>query len=284
MLIRTGIVYQTFKYAIYALLAINTAAYFTQNFESVAETRRDGLAPAEIIVAYSDAIDTAAWLVLLLLLELETFVIPDEKIKGWVDGAISAASFLCWAFILYSLYGYIGSVAEPYGFAPLAGRDPCADAEAGALLAKGLGDYVPFAAEDCAALAAGALYNSDYGAYATADVVSTMKRLAWTDVVNASVWVGIVVILELEIYLKSSKLFGSKFFLAYKSFKLLLYAILLVDAFYWLALGDPLGAWDAFLWLVAFFFIEMNMLAWQEENARKAAAGAPASFSRDDRK
>jgi len=95
----------------------------------------------------------------------------------------------------------------------------------------------------------------------------------WTDVLNAGVWVLIVVILELEIYLKSSKLVGTRFYKTYKSFKVFLYLILFVNAAYWLAIGAPWDAWDAFLWLVAFFFIEMNMVSWQTENAERRAAG-----------
>ena len=52
-----------------------------------------------------------------------------------------------------------------------------------------------------------------------------------------------------------------------------MYLILVVDVFYWWWLDAPWDAWDAFLWLVAFFFIEMNMLSWQEENAKRRAAG-----------
>ena len=70
MIIRTGAFYQAFKYSIYAALTINTVYFFIENFAGAAYTYRDGLALTDIIVAYTDAIDTAAWLVLLLLLEL----------------------------------------------------------------------------------------------------------------------------------------------------------------------------------------------------------------------
>ncbi|MCB2098543.1 MAG: hypothetical protein KDE05_12985 [Parvularculaceae bacterium] len=273
MLIRTGIAFQAFKYAIYALLAINTAAFFSENFASVSHTYKDGLQASDIIVAYADAIDAAAWLVLLLMLELETFVIPDEKLKGWTDRVITTVSFACWALILYSLYGYVASLGEPYGYAPYAGGDPCGAVKSGASLALGLDDYAPLDAGNCKTLVDGAWVHQSHGAFISDATLGVMKRLAWTDVVNAAVWVLIVVILELEIYLKSSKLFGTRFFFAYKGFKVFLYAILLVDVYYWWALGDPLDAWDAFLWLVAFFFIEMNMLSWQEETAKKRAAG-----------
>ena len=38
--------------------------------------------------------------------------------------------------------------------------------------------------------------------------------------------------------------------------------------------GELLDVWDAALWLAAFFFIEMNVVAWREEIAnRKLAEG-----------
>jgi hypothetical protein len=37
-------------------------------------------------------------------------------------------------------------------------------------------------------------------------------------------------------------------------------------------MGDFLDFWDAFIWLVAFFFIEMNLFQWQEETAAGRAS------------
>jgi hypothetical protein len=273
MIISNRALFQAFKYFIYALLAVNAGYFFVDNFSGSGFLYEEGLKLSDIIVAYTDAIDTAAWLILLILLELETWVIPDEKIKGWLDGIMSVISFACWAVILYSFYGYAATLGVPFGFEPYAGPDPCGLIAAGASFALSLGDYAPLDAENCATLAAGAFYSAGDHMFTTAENLSVITRLAWLDVLNAGVWVLIVVILELEIYLKSSKLVGTKFFIAYKAFKGFLYLILIVDVFYWWMLDAPWDAWDAFLWLVAFFFIEMNMLSWQEENAKRRAAG-----------
>lgn len=273
MFIRTGPVFQTFKYAIYAILAINTGHFFLENFSGSEFTYSDGIKLSDIIVAYTDFIDTAAWLVLLLMLELETFVIPDARLKGWVDWIISVVSFTCWAVILYSFYGYVATLGVPFGFEAYSGPDPCTLVADGKSLAISLGEYEALTADNCKSLAQAAFYNADLTMFATPESFSFIKRLAWTDVVNAALWVLIVVILELEIYLKSSKTFGTRFFFAYKAFKVFLYAVLFVNAVYWWMLGAPWDAWDAFIWIVAFFFIEMNMVTWQEENARLRAAG-----------
>jgi hypothetical protein len=39
----------------------------------------------------------------------------------------------------------------------------------------------------------------------------------------------------------------------------------LLLAVYWGFEGDFVDFWDAFLWLVAFFFIEMNVVEWRRE-------------------
>jgi len=276
MTIRTGAFYQAFKYAVYVLLTINTGHFFLENLAGSDFVFTSGLGLSDVIVAYTDAIDTAAWLVLLLILELETFVIPDERLKGWVSAIISIVSFICWAAIIYSFYGYVATLEVPYGFAHYAGPDPCALAGTGASFARTLGEYAPLDAENCRALASGAIFSVGDNMFTTPENLKLITRLAWLDVVNSAVWLLVVVILELEIYLQSSKLVGTRFFAAYKSFKVFLYLVLAVNLIYWWMLDEPWGAWDAFLWLVAFFFIEMNLLSWQEETAEHRAAGETA--------
>jgi len=56
-----------------------------------------------------------------------------------------------------------------------------------------------------------------------------------------------------------------------KYFKMVLYSILLAAAAYWWLLGDFLDFWDSFLWIVAFFFIELNLFQWQAETEAEAS-------------
>ena len=51
--------------------------------------------------------------------------------------------------------------------------------------------------------------------------------------------------------------------------KVILYSVLLINAIYWGIEGTFLVFWDAFLWLVAFIFIELNVLGFQEDDERK---------------
>ena len=81
----------------------------------------------------------------------------------------------------------------------------------------------------------------------------------------------IVAILEVDVFLQArDKLAGTLMWVS-KAFKAVLYSVLFLCAVYWGVKGSFLDFWDAFLWLVAFVFIEMNIFEWHEENQEAKA-------------
>ncbi len=71
-------VYKLFKYAVYAALTINVYLFFAEEWAAAAHRFVDGIALEDIIEGFAASIDTAAWVVLLLMFELETYVLDDE--------------------------------------------------------------------------------------------------------------------------------------------------------------------------------------------------------------
>ena len=55
------------------------------------------------------------------------------------------------------------------------------------------------------------------------------------------------------------------------AFKVVFYGSLLFTATFWGVKGDFVDFWDAFLWLVAFVFIELNVFEWRQEVNESAA-------------
>jgi hypothetical protein len=92
-----------------------------------------------------------------------------------------------------------------------------------------------------------------------------IRLLAWADAINALVWILIVVILEIEVRLQEREQLSDMAVRTFGAIKLLFYSTLLLLAVYWGFEGDFVDFWDAFLWLVAFFFIEMNVVEWRRE-------------------
>jgi hypothetical protein len=71
--------------------------------------------------------------------------------------------------------------------------------------------------------------------------------------------------LEVDVWLQLQGQLQGRILAISKWIKMVLYSILFAAAVYWGLLGDFLDFWDAFLWLVAFVFIEMNIFKWREE-------------------
>ena len=98
--------------------------------------------------------------------------------------------------------------------------------------------------------------------------------LAWLDVINSAVWLLVVIVLEIDVRLQERNQYEGAALYVSNAIKVVLYALLLLAAIYWGMNGDFVDFWDAFLWLVAFVFIELNVFEWRQESHEKAGATA----------
>ena len=116
------------------------------------------------------------------------------------------------------------------------------------------------ATENCGTLNSQALFQlNEQNIIGHADQWSAIQWLALADVINSFTWIAVVIVLEVDVRLQQQNRFKGRVVLVSKNIKFVLYAILLGAATYWGFLGDLLDFWDAFMWLLAFFFIEVNI-------------------------
>jgi hypothetical protein len=97
------------------------------------------------------------------------------------------------------------------------------------------------------------------------EALDAAAALAVIDVVNSGTWLVVVVLLETEVWLQLKDLLSGRVLRVSKFVKAILYAVLFVCAIYGWFYGDFLDFWDAFLWMAAFIFIEMNIFKWQDK-------------------
>ena len=122
--------FRALKYLTYGLLTINVFLFFQEEVLAAEHTFVDQFVLSDLIQMYAATIDTSAWVILLLLFELETSVIPDEKIRGGLKWFLHGVRAVCYLFIAYALYGYLVELFTLYHIQPLVG-DPCARAGGG---------------------------------------------------------------------------------------------------------------------------------------------------------
>lgn len=260
--------YRVFKYSIYCFLAYNIWLFFLDEFSASTQLFSDGVSWRNIIEAYSATIDTFAWVVLLLLFELETAVIPDEKLQGPLKWVLINLRGICYLFIFFAFYGYVTKYGIVTNLAPFTIADICSLVGTDFTYAQTLDDYLPLTSDVCNAMQ-GASLQQIVGTQiiGTPEQFSLLYSLAVTDIVNAANWLVIVAVLEGEVWLQINGRLSDRLLRANKYLKGFLYTILFACAAYWGIDGGFLDFWDAILWLVAFIFIEMNIFEWQAETA-----------------
>ncbi len=280
MNVNSSALFQLFKYVIYVLLGMNIYWFFDEESAAAALQFSNGIAWAEIIEGYSATIDTAAWVVLLLMFELETYVLEDHHFTRPVRWSLHGLRFLCYAFIVYAFYGYLENLDFVHDTVALAGvTDVCALLPAEWSWAMTLDEYATISASNCASLSdASAFYQfREMAAIVDAQGLREIRYLAWVDVINAAVWLGVVVVLEFDVRMQERDRLEGLILRLSNAAKVVLYSLLFLAAIYWGVKGDFIDFWDAFLWLVAFIFIELNVFEWRKEELAEAQAEADAA-------
>jgi hypothetical protein len=92
-----------------------------------------------------------------------------------------------------------------------------------------------------------------------AAAVGYLTERAWLDAANAWLWIAVVVLLEVEVRQPAAVARRRESFLIAA---VVLYSALLMLVPVWAWQGEWLEAWDAALWLSAFFAIELNVLGY----------------------
>ena len=277
MTINSRGVFQAFKYTVYVLLAMNIYWFFDEESSAAALQFANGIDFADLIEAFSATIDTAAWVVLLLMFELETYVLDDQQFTKAVTRSLHGLRALCYAFIVYAFYGYIANLTFLYETTVLPGvTDVCSLLHDPWSWAVTLDDYAELTAANCAAVTEASVFYQfrDMMAVVDAQGLTDIRYLAWVDVINAGVWLLVVLILEIDVRLQEHDRYEGLALQLSTIAKFVLYSLLLLAAIYWGLKGDFVDFWDAFLWLVAFVFIELNVFEWRQEEQQALDAAA----------
>jgi hypothetical protein len=263
-------IFQLFKYSVYALLTLNIYLFFDEEWAASAHRFADGIILSDIIEGFAASIDTAAWVVLLLMFELETCVLDDRHFTKRVTWTLHGLRAFCYIFIVYAFYGYLTKLIFLSGSGPLPNvSDICTLVDGQWAYAIDFDEYEILTAVNCAAFSTAKSFLQYPGMFAVVDQagLTDIIRLAWVDVINAAVWLLVVLVLEIDVRLQERhKLEGAVLYLSNAS-KYILYSALFMAAVYWGVKGDFVDFWDAFLWLVAFVFIELNVVEWRQESA-----------------
>jgi hypothetical protein len=252
--------FQLFKYIIFMTLLGNFFFYLAEDI--TAYLYLDPSASfAEFLGAFAATIDYVAWIILIVLFEMETSAHARDSLYGVRRWTIARLTAICYAVLVYAAYGYAADLADTYQFEPIASETICDLAEDKFAYLNSEARPIELTAENCGVFAGEQVYGSPADhLIATHPDLMAIRRLGWVDVANAVAWLLVVLIFQIEISLQQvDKL--TKFRLVFCSAtKIFLYLVLTGNAIYWTIYSTFIDSWDAWVWLVAFVLIDLNLL------------------------
>lgn len=172
---------------------------------------------------------------------------------------------ICYVIIVYAFYGYCTNYLILNKTNPFFVNNVCNLVDQAYLYIRTV-NFELLTAEVCHSMQGQELIQiTGTKIIGTLDALQKAIYLSLVDIINSGNWLIIVFILEVEVFLQLKGKLNGKLLDASKIVKTLLYTILFVCAVYWGFEGDFLDFWDAFLWLLAFVFIELNIFQWRAE-------------------
>lgn len=258
---------QIIKWTVYALLIVNFLFYIAEDWGRAVHTINAGSAFLDWTSEFATSIDELAWFLLLAMFELETYVLSDQVLNGWVSRALHGIRLFCYVMIAHTIYAFSVTVIDLQPTIPVEGiSDLCMMTDSDVSYVYNL-EYTSVDEANCAGLSD----ESRYFWLTQDEIVSDARGLelerdlAWADLIEVVVWLLILLAIELNVQMQNRGVIGGPLITIGNTVKLLLYAILIVEGIYWATLSHWLYLWDELLWIGGFAAIEWNVSNWRDE-------------------
>ncbi len=264
---------QRFKWTVYSLLFVDFLIYLQQDIEAARYTLDAGSSLMEVLAAYVTSIDLVAWFMLILLFELETWVLAGRPWTGMTKWAVRGVRLVCYVAILHTSFSYDIAVREfyhPERLPPAA--DVCDYTESWTFLRNR--DYLEIDAENCRTIGRGPAFYALSDDYILTDREGLREGriLAWTDLVESLAWLVIVFAIEAILRLRATASGGGALVPVLERVKAALYVLIIGIAVYWGSKGQALYFWDEVVWVLGFLVIDGNIRDWRTLRRRLSAS------------
>lgn len=258
---------QTIKWIVYTLLIINFGYYIVEDWTRALHVLRDGAGVLDWAAEFAASIDELGWFILLAMFELETYVLEDKEWKGWVKHTVRGLRVACYVMILHTVYAYAMSVMNLYPTNAVDNVwDLCELSDADVSYVYNL-EYTKVDDQSCNDLSnASQFFQVGEDPVVTdAEGLHLERDLAWADLVEAVIWLVIVLAIELVVRLQDRGVTAGALLRTANGAQIVLYAALIGIGIYWASLGHWLYLWDELVWIGGFAIIDMNISEWREE-------------------
>ena len=268
-----GPAYLWIKAALYGLLLANFGYYLLEDWSRTSFSLTDAASFYDWVREFNTSLDEAAWFTLLLIFELETYVLDES---GWSPGLarivllIKAITFCLIGHTLYVNFTALTEILGPVSASAVS--DICELTDTGQSWLFNL-DYTLITSETCDVLP----QTHQYWEIPGEPVVTSpagldlARRLAWCDFMETAAWLSVGAAMEAAIRITDRGVTYGYAVTALGWLKFGLYALILALGIYWAYYGHWVNLWDEFLWIFGFAFLEVNLDGWRDEIDNKVS-------------
>ena len=258
---------QAIKWTVYTLLLINFAFYIYEDWSRALHVLTPDSTFLDWTAEFATSIDESAWFFLLFMFELETYVLEDKTLAGWVAHTIHSIRIVCYLLLAHTIFAFTDTISDLQPTIAVENATSLCDMSEDDVSYVYNLEYTDVDAMSCGGLSSATEY------YKVADdpVVSDMAGLklerqhAWADLAEAIIWLLIIAAIELTVRLQSHGTTSGPVIINATRIKYILYALLIAIGVWWASLGHWLYFWDELVWIGGFAAIEMNMSEWRDE-------------------
>jgi len=269
--------FRIFKVGIFWILTINLLYYLYEDVTAFLYLVSDSTI-FDKLEAFAVTIDYVAWMILIVLFEMETSAQSGNQLAGvrkWVITGLTAA---CYVVLVYAGYGYVVALQDSYNYEPVESRPACYFANTGFAYVNLQARPIELTHLNCGDFAGKEIFKSPTdNLIATETNLIALQKLSWVDVFNASAWLLVVLLFQVEVSLEQVNKLTKHRLRVVMTWKGLAYLVLLGCAIYWTVFSAFIDFWDAWLWLLAFILIDLNMLGLDESQNQQANSRALAA-------
>lgn len=257
---------QILKIVVYGLLLINFVHYLSNDLNVLRHTVHEGWRWMDWTTAFATTLDESAWFLLLLLLELETYLLSDAAFTKGRLRLMHGLRLVCYLAIGHTVFAFSEYLLELNRATEHMGVALCSFADSGLSFARNL-EYWDLSAVNCQLLS----NETHFFQFAQNQVLTDSAgmvvewELAWADLFEVLLWLLILMMIEVMVRLQEKGVAGGAKLRIAQGFKGLLYSLLWLIAAYWAYRGHWVFAWDEALWILGFMAIGMNLSQWRQE-------------------
>jgi hypothetical protein len=264
---------QIVKWLVYAFLIVNFVFYIIEDATRGAHTLHAGSTFLDWTSAFATTIDESAWFLLLAMFEIETYIIEDDDLEGWVTTTLHGVRMFSYVLLAHTIYAFLTTLLSLQPTVIVEDASSLCDLSGTDVSYVYNLEYTEIDEQNCSALSGDSQFYwvAEDPVVTDASGLALERNLALVDLIEATLWLLAVLSIEIVVRLQGRGVTGGRVISMANRATFVMYAGIIAFGVYWASLSHWLYLWDELVWILGFIAIEFNLSEWRDDMLEEQA-------------